>query len=297
MRRLWITRHKAMAGCAMKMKVFIEDPEDGDTEINGVLCRKLGELKNDQQKHFNIGPEAAKVFVVADKVSRNIYNEFVEIPAGQDDVFLSGKNYLKPSEGNPFRFDGVEQEETLENRETVKRRGRGILIAAIVVGILAGIAAGIFVSASLMGDTPQMAQPQTQAFQCQELQIMLPEAFAETAVPGYTGCYSDGETAVFLMREAFAAEEGFGELSVEEYGNRILANNYMDGVTLETRDGLTVFAKVIADEATGIDYYYYCGLFKGQDAFWMVQITTDADGASENISQFRQWLKTVALTA
>ena len=294
MRRLWITRHKAAAACAMKMKVYIEDPQEGDTEINGILCRKLGEVKNDQQKRFNIGPEAAKVFVVADKLSRNYYNEFVEIPAGQDDIFLSGRNYFRPGEGNPFHFDGVEQEETLENRKNVKRRGRGILITAVVVGILAGIVGGIYVSKSLLGDAPQIAAEQT--VRCQELQITLPETFVETSADGYTGCYSDGETAVFLMREDFSAEEGFAELSLEDYGARILANNRLDNVTLESRDGMTAFAQVIADEATGAEYYYYCGLFKGQDAFWMVQITTLSDGASENIPQYRQWLAGVTLT-
>lgn len=293
MRRLWITRHRATAGCAMKMKVYIEDPQEGDTEINGILCRKLGEVKNDQQKRFTIGPEAAKVFVVADKLSRNYYNEFVEIPEGQDDIFLSGRNYLKPSEGNPFRFDGVEQEETLENRKEVRRRGRGVLITAVVVGILAGIAGGIYVSKSLLVDVPQTAAEQT--VRCQELQITLPETFVGSAAEGYSGCYSDGETAVFLMREAFAAEEGFGELTVEEYGARVLANNRLEHAKLETRDGLTVFSQVIADEATGTEYYYYCGLYKGQDAFWMVQITTLAEGASENIAQYRQWLAGVAL--
>lgn len=294
MRRLWITRRKAAAASLAKMKVYIEDPENGDTEIGGCLCRKLGEIKNDQQKHFNIGMEAAKVYVVADKLSRNLYNEFVQIPEGEDDIFLTGRNYLKPSAGNPFRFDGIDDEEVLENRETGKRRGRAILIAAIIVGILAGAAIGIGVSASLVAAEPQSVA--AESFQCQELQITLTEDFVSAEVPGYTACYSAGETAVFLLREDFDAMEGFGELDLEGYGAMVLANNNLDqSVSLEQKDGLTVFARVLTDEESGAAYYYYCGLYKGQDAFWMVQITTQAEGASEKIPQFRQWLQSVAL--
>ena len=296
MRRHWITRRKASAASLAKMKVYIEDPENGEIEINGTLCRKLGEIKNDQQKHFNIGSEAAKVYVVADKLSRNLYNEFVQIPEGDDDIFLSGRNYLKPSAGNPFRFDDVEDEEVLENRKTGARWGRVILIVAILVGILAGAAIGIGVSKSLLGAAPQAVEPRT--FACRELQITLTQDFAETTAPGYTACYSAGETAVFLLREEFAAMEGFAELSVAEYGAMVLESNGFDrNVTLEEADGLTTFARVISDPATGEDFFYYCGLYKGQDAFWLVQITTLAEGASDSIAQFRQWLGSVQVAA
>lgn len=294
MRRLWITRHKAMAASAAKMKVYIEDPENGDTDINGILCRKLGELKNDQQKHFSIGHEAAKVFVVADKLSRNLYNEFIEIPEGEEDVFFSGRNYLKPSAGNPFRFDGVTDEAVLENRETGRRKGRTILIVAIIFGILAGALIGVGVSSAMLSGVPQVSAAKT--FDCQGLQITLTEDFAETSAEGYTACYSAGETAVFLLREDFTAREGFGELSLEDYGAMVLASNGFDqSVSLKTENGLTTFAQVLTDAETGADFYYYCGLYKGQDAFWMVQVTTLAEGAADSLAQFRQWLESVVL--
>ena len=294
MRRLWITRRKATAACAAKMKVYIEDPEEGELEIDGILCRKLGEVKNDQKKHFSIGTESAKVFVVADRLSRNLYNEFVQIPAGQEDVFLSGRNYFNPGAGNPFRFDGVEQEETLENRKKVSGRGTAIIVTAIIVGILAGAAIGIGAVKSMLGPVPHTVE--ATVFDCQGLRITLTEEFAETPVPGYTACYSAGDTAVFLLREGFDAMEGFEELDLNGYGAMILANNRMDQtVTLQTQDGLTVFDQVLSDAQTGTEYYYYCGLFKGTDAFWMVQITTLAEDAAQKVPQFRRWLGSVQL--
>lgn len=295
MRRLWITRRKAAAASAMKMKVYIEDPENGDVEIGGSLCRKLGELKNDQQKHFNIGSDEAKVYVIADKLSRNYCNDFIRIPEGEDDIFVTGRNYLKPFAGNPFRFDNVEDEEVLENRKKSKGRGKAVLVVGIILGILAGAGAGVAVSSRMLAQLPQeVAADQT--FRCEDLTITLTEEFSQTEAAGYTACYSAGETAVFLLRENFDSAEGFGELDLQGYGALVLeSNGFAEQVMLEEKDGLTTFGRAVTDPATGETFYYYCGLHKGQNAFWMVQVTTLAEGAAERIPQFRQWLQSVSL--
>lgn len=291
MRRLWITRHKAYAACAMKMKVYIEDPENGDIEINGVLCRKLGELRNGQKKHFSIEDDAAKAFVVADKLSRNVYNEFVEIPEGRDDVFLSGKNYLAPFSGNPFRFDDVEDGEVLENRKRVRKNGTVILIVSILTGLLAGAALGGVIGSSLISRGTDTKTAEEKTFAEQGLRITLTDEFETAQVPRYTACYSMGETAVFLLREDFSLMEGFAELPLDAYGAMVLANNHFDqSVTLKEEDGMTVFSY---DDGT---FYYYCVLLKGPDAFWMVQFTTSAEEPEAWVPLFREWAKTVTFS-
>ena len=65
MRDLSIKRNKSFVGCLAKLKVYIEDIDSKDIVINGVPCRKLGELKNGEMKTFQIGEESAKVFVIA----------------------------------------------------------------------------------------------------------------------------------------------------------------------------------------------------------------------------------------
>ena len=313
MRRLWITRHDAKAEKKAKMNVYIEDTDNGNAEIGGYACRLLGAVENDQVKRFNIGYESARILVLSENADVNTKPAVAQIPGGEEDVFLSGKNYREP--GNPFRFDGVEDEredleEILEEvqkeakkpapkkvqKERKPSRGKGklIIVIAILVGIVAGVAGGIAASSFLMEDTQELAEPKT--FRCQDLQIVLTEDFAETSVPGYTTCYTAGDTAVFLMREAFDAKEGFGELDLESYGAMILKNNHIpETVALDTTEGLTTFAWVITDETTGVPYYYYCGLYKSQSAFWMVQVTTEAEDAAQNIPMFRQWLKSVVV--
>ena len=59
MRLLTMKRAKRYVACLVKMKVFIEDPT-GDTMINGTPCRKLGELKNGEEKALKFPNKAQK---------------------------------------------------------------------------------------------------------------------------------------------------------------------------------------------------------------------------------------------
>ena len=145
MRNLTITRQKSFVASLAKMKVYIEDPEANELEISGVSCRKLGTLKNGETATFPIGDQAAKVFVIADKVSRGFCCDYYPITAGTENVVLTGKNKFHPGAGNPFRFDGVTDPEVLENRK--KGNGKGIVI--LIVSALVGAAVGLLLSMSM----------------------------------------------------------------------------------------------------------------------------------------------------
>ena len=122
MRNLTITRTKSFVASLGKMKVYIEDPDAGEITIQGVPCRKLGTLKNGETATFPISDLAAKVFVIADTMSRSFSNDYYPIPAGTEDVTLSGKNKYNPGAGNPFRFDGVTDPDALANRKRAAAR-------------------------------------------------------------------------------------------------------------------------------------------------------------------------------
>lgn len=286
MRRLWIKRHKRFVGCGGKMKVYIEDPMEGDTRINGVLCRKLGVLKNGENKRFEIGNEAAKVFVIGDKLSRNVYNEFINIPAGQEDIFLSGKNYYNPFAGNPFRFDGVTDEEVLENRKKVKKKSMLILAISLVVGFVLGIG-GVLLE--------NVGKNDPKTFYADGIQITLTEAFSEVEMEGFHVCYGALDKAVFVIREGFDTMEGLEDLSVEEYGQMVLdSNGFDDSFELIDLDGLTFFDYVTTNEDNE-DWYYLTSVYKDMDAFWLVQFTClDEKADDEMISWFLAWADSVA---
>ena len=138
MRQLTIKRNKSFVGCLGVFKVYIEDPTANDTTIDGVSCRKLGDLKNGEEKTFVIGENTAKVFVIADQMSKGFCLEYYELPEGQEDIALTGKCKLNPAAGNAFRFDNNNSAAVAATRKKSTWKGVVILIIAIVVGYIGG---------------------------------------------------------------------------------------------------------------------------------------------------------------
>ena len=138
MRNLTILREKTFVASLAKIKIYVEDTSAGDTLINGVKCRKLGEIKNGEEKTFEIENSATKVFVIADQLSKNYCNEFFELPEGNEDIRLTGKNTFNPFAGNPFRFNGNNSPEVERARKKGGVVGVVVTILAAVVGFALG---------------------------------------------------------------------------------------------------------------------------------------------------------------
>lgn len=138
MRKLTIKREKTFVASLMKMKVYIQDDSCYETEINGVKCRKIGTIKNGEEKTFEIGEEATRVYVIADSLSKKFCSEFCPIPEGNEDIYLTGKNVFSIASGNPFRFNNLTDAEALENRKKGKGLGIALTIGAVIVGFFIG---------------------------------------------------------------------------------------------------------------------------------------------------------------
>ena len=143
MRKLTIKRTKTFVACIAKMKVYVEDHSASELTISDVPCRKLGELKNGEEKTFEIGNEAVKIFVIADQLSKDYCNDMYELPEGEEDVVLTGKNRFNMATGNAFRFDNNNSHAVNANRERGMGKGMIVLIIAIVVGAIIGFAISI----------------------------------------------------------------------------------------------------------------------------------------------------------
>ena len=105
MRELVIKRAKSFAGCFGKVHIYIKDAAAAELDIQGAPCRKLGELKNGEEKTFLIPTTPVQVFVIGDASTRDFCVDGVALPAGDQAVRLSGKIHLDPQRGNPFLFD------------------------------------------------------------------------------------------------------------------------------------------------------------------------------------------------
>ena len=136
MRKLTVLRRKTFAACFTKMKVYIEEPIFGDTVISGVKCRRIGELKNGEAKTYGVAEGERKIFVLSDAIDPEQWNEYYTVPAGTDDVLISGKNNCNPFEGNLFRFDGNDTEEVVKARRKSNLFWWGVCGATAIAGFL-----------------------------------------------------------------------------------------------------------------------------------------------------------------
>lgn len=132
MRNLTIKRMKSFACCLAKIKIYIEDPTSNEILINNTPCRKIGDLKNGEEKTFQITEQEAKVFVIADKSSKNYCKEYYLLPNGQEDIFLSGKCELDPA--NAFHLEKNQSSVFIANLKSAsKQRPLNLTVAIIAV--------------------------------------------------------------------------------------------------------------------------------------------------------------------
>ena len=285
MRYLTITRNKAFPACAVKFKVYISDPQNVDLTIHNVPCRMLGTIKNGETVSFPIGCEPARVFVIADKLSKDFCCEYCDLPAGDQHIQLVGKCRFDPYAGNPFHFEG--------NPIPPKARRRSLVIAAIavVVGISVGFTVSRFIPRIIQ--EKKMAEPQV--FAAEGMQITLTQAFQETDVSqyGFTLGYASQDTAVFILKEDFSLSEGFGDLTLDEYAQLVLSNNQFFGGRPTTEQGLTLYEYTEISPEDGKTYAYMIAFYKGPDAFWMFEFSTQENKMDDLRQSYIDYAKTV----
>lgn len=288
MRNLVIKRHKSSVGWFNKTKIYIEDPISGELNINGVKCTKIGELKNGQECVFPIYENECRVFAIADKLSKDFCSDYYKLPAGNEDIYLSGKHIFNLSAGHPFRFDGVTDEEILSNRKKGTRKGIIVLIIACIIGFLFGFINNF--------DFENLTEPVPETYTIEDMQITLTDKFEETFFEGYTAVYDSKDVAVFMIKEEFELFDDFDFYTVKEYGNLVLETNGFDSsVKLQTYDGLTYF-EYEAQNDENETYTYFAVLYKGTDAFWVVEFVTLTENYEEHRKTFIEWAKSVEFT-
>ena len=284
MRNLTIKREKSFVACLAKMKVYIEDYITQDLEINGVPCRKLGELKNGEEKTFTIEDREAKVFVIADKLSKGFCSDFYSIPEGTDDIFLSGKNKYNPINGNAFRFDGVASEEVAKNRKKGLKIGIVILIISFILGIVLGVISGLKGS----GDPKEFIND--------DFSITLTDAFSEISFEDFTYVFDSSDCAVFVVEDSF---EYFADTEVdtlEEYAQLLIEVNEFDDSTVVKKQGdLIYYVYEGTDSQTNQSFAYTAFVYEGTDSFWLVQFAVPEENAEEKNETVFQWAETVVV--
>ncbi len=105
MRKLTIKRRKSIVASLMKVKIYIVDPQNCDRVIWGYPCREVGRVKNNAELVMEIDGNEHRIFADVALQLTDAYVDTVIVPAGEEDVVISGKNKYSPFKGNPFVFD------------------------------------------------------------------------------------------------------------------------------------------------------------------------------------------------
>lgn len=287
MRKLTVKRTKSFVGCLAKVRVYVENPSSGDFTINNTLCSKLGELKNGEEKTFLIEEHALKVFVIADKLSKDFCNEFYQLSDGQEDVFLSGQNRFNPAIGNAFRFDNNEGDAASTNRRRGTRKGLIILILAVIVGAVVGF----LITNSFFSKTPK-----EKVFSSNGMNITLSEEFKETTVKNYTVAFDSKKVAVFALKEPFTLIDGFEDYTLDQYADLVIQSNGLSPSQKKTDNGLIWFEYDFDNPENNNTYRYSTYVYKANDAFWIVQFATLKSNFEKVSQEIAEWAKSVTFS-
>lgn len=264
MRNLTVKRHKSFVGCLMAYQVYIEvdEPDSAELTIGGVPCKKLGVLKNDDTQVFCVDEKEARLFVIGDRMSREICNDFVRIPAGEEDVFLSGRPHLNPANGNAFRFDGSASEETEASRKRGIWIGVAVLCIAAVIGFLIGVIPHLL-----------LGRETAKAFSAGNLTITLTSGFERTdALENQTAAFVSDRVGVVISEEKFAVYEGLEFYTLEAYALLSKEANPQIDSELKQENGFTYYEYTATIEGDAISYITFYR--KSGDAFWAVTFFT-----------------------
>ena len=280
MRTLIIKRHKSGIACLAKMKVYIECHENYETVIAGVPCVKLGNLRNGEEARFYVPEESLKVFIIADKLSKNMSNDFYQLPEGSDDVYLSGRNKYNPLNGNAFRFDGETTEEMKRNRKRSKVKFAIFLAICFVVGIVIGLIKGLT-------DT---AEPLD--FEHELYTVTLTDDFVEVEdVDDCIACYSDGAAAVFVDYVQIDNFEPY-----DDFGATMLID-LIEGLEFEevVTEGKLSYCMYESQSDSGDTCYYLTAVVIADSGYLIFDFGVDALSASYYYEEFPKYAKSIAL--
>lgn len=283
MRKVYLTRDKSFVGCLGKLNVYIEDHENSELTIAGIPCKKVCKIKNGETVSFDIGDEAVKVVVIADKLSKDMCNDYYQIPAGVGDVEIGGKCTYNPGAGNPFRFHGVTDEDALANRKRSGRKGIITTVIAIAIGIVIGL---------VMSMDTWLVKPKN--FVADDFEITLTTEFADDYEDGVY-YFGTKECSVAVYSYHYNEYAQITSMTEQEFLN-LLKDNGRFGISSELKEesGFAVVEER-AESAQGDIRSYFTVFIKGEDAFFLFEFGSETDKYSEYRPEFIEWAKTIVI--
>ena len=147
---------------------------------------------------------------------------------------------------------------------------------------------------SLVGCGKKAYKAKAAEFSSDGITITLTKAFKEKIYEGYTVCYDSKDVAVFILKESYSLNENYKDMTVERYAYSVRnAISDKKPTQVTRKDGLVYMEYEFNNEGSGTVFKYFAAMYKGVDAFWLVQFACDTEAYSEYFPYFVQWAKTV----
>lgn len=136
--------------------------------------------------------------------------------------------------------------------------------------------------------------PAEKAFSSNGMTITLTDAFKETTAEGYTVAYDSETVAVFAIKESFTLAEGMQDWTLEDYAERVReANSEHAPTKIQKENDRYCFNYNWENPETDVLYYYYTCMYKGSDAFWVVQFSCKITDYPSCATQMIMWANSV----
>ena len=120
------------------------------------------------------------------------------------------------------------------------------------------------------------------------MSITLPEVFEEIPALGVTTTYHSPEVTIFVLREVAA------DMTLEEYAQAVYeVNASCNPTAIAQVEGLTTMEYYFYGPTEATTVRYFATMFKGPDAFWLIQFSCEAGNYETYRPYFIQWAKTV----
>lgn len=282
MRELSIRRANSYVDMLATLNVYMEDPAMGDTLINGIYCRKIGELANGERKIFEIEETQAKVFAIADNARQDVCNEYYQLPEGASPVFLSGQTMIHPTDGHTFRFD-----QNMKIRRRMSRKKRALLTGISIVAGCLLLCAAISLVVSLI----PTGEPKT--FTQGDMSITLTDEFRKTEVDKWDVAYKSRDVVVAIQCEDFYLYKDLSYYSPVQYAKEAIKNSEIDATVERGPGSLTYFVFSQRSDESGITYRCFFYIYKTTDAFWIVEFCVPEGQVSRYEKTIAEWAGSV----
>ena len=272
MRNLTVTRRKALPWALYPLNVCLCDENAGkEPDV-------LGEIRNGEEKTFEIGDEETVVSVSPPTVPRWFMCEKKVIPAGSEDVTLSGKVRYSPFLGNPFLFDDPDEKTAAERKKRL-RRASAFFWIFVASAVLLVILCGAAVARGIWGESDPKTGPDAKSvpaeFVLNGLRVTLNSDFRkkeqvsdareQTALSDYAAV-----TVIFFPADGI---ERFEDVSADDYLEWTF-DSFAGDKARETSPGGIGYVRSVSHAAAEGPTVHYVFIFRDQDGFRMLELYT-----------------------